>query len=53
LDPRFVGLNPARVDGFLRAINICSTNSLGREVKRGIPYVFMARKTLSLVIRGK
>jgi hypothetical protein len=39
-------LNPAGVDGFLRAIYICSTTSFGKEVKPGAPYIFMACKRL-------
>jgi hypothetical protein len=37
LDPRFACSNPAEGDGFLRAIKIRSTPSLGEEVKASIP----------------
>jgi hypothetical protein len=33
LGPKFVVSNPAEDDGFLRAINIRSMTSFGREVK--------------------
>jgi hypothetical protein len=32
--PKGCGFEPGQGDGFLRAINICSTPSFGREVKR-------------------
>jgi hypothetical protein len=38
LDPRFVGLSPAKDDGYLRAINICGMTSFGGEVKPLAPY---------------
>jgi hypothetical protein len=37
LDPRFAGSNPAEDDGFLKAIKISSTASLGGEVKPSAP----------------
>ena len=33
LDPRFVGSNPAGVDGFFQSLKILSMTSFGREVK--------------------
>jgi hypothetical protein len=38
LDPRFMGSNPAKDDGFLWVIKICSTTSFGEEVKLSAPY---------------
>jgi hypothetical protein len=38
LDPRFVGLNQAEDDGFLRAIKTHSTTSFGEEVTPLVPY---------------
>jgi hypothetical protein len=37
LDPRFVGSNPAKGDGILRAIKICSMGSFRGEVKALVP----------------
>jgi hypothetical protein len=37
LDQRFVGSNPAKEDGFLRVIKICSTTSFGGEEKPSMP----------------
>jgi hypothetical protein len=37
LDPKFAGSNAAEDDGFLRAIKIHSTTSIGGEVKPSIP----------------
>ena len=39
LDPRFVGSNPARVDGFFQSIKILSMTSFGREVKSWVHVV--------------
>jgi hypothetical protein len=37
LDPRFVGSNPVKGDGFLRAVKICSTPAFGGEVRQEAP----------------
>ena len=53
LDLRFVGSNPAGVNGFFQSVKILSVTSFGREVK---PWVlchrFMARKRTSSEIRA-
>jgi hypothetical protein len=38
LDPRFAGLTPTEVDGFLKAIKIRSTPFFGEEVKPSAPW---------------
>ena len=48
LDPRFVGSNPAGVDGFFQNVKILSMASFGREVKPLVPCRrFMAHKRIS------
>jgi cation transport regulator ChaC len=42
-----VGSNPAKVDGFLRAIKISDTTSFGREVQPGVSCTFTAGKRIS------
>jgi hypothetical protein len=37
-EPKGRGFNPGQGDGFLRAIKIRSTPSIGREVKPEVPY---------------
>jgi hypothetical protein len=37
IGPKFAGSDPAQDDGFLRAIQICSTTSFGGEIKQAVP----------------